>query len=121
MIIYAKTGVKSKKVAARIYIRDDGIVLRLFLSQIDKHRAFIENAQPFIKEVFTGSHGNCRHCHNEKEGQCRFRKTYTLHNTQFEKCNGITFEFLNPDTKKLPAYMGLLKEFYALKEKTAAF
>ena len=31
MIIYRKSGVKSKKVFARIYIRDERVVLRLFL------------------------------------------------------------------------------------------
>jgi hypothetical protein len=35
MIIYAKTGVKSRQVLARIYIRDQSIVLRLFLNKID--------------------------------------------------------------------------------------
>ncbi|MPM16836.1 hypothetical protein SDC9_63218 [bioreactor metagenome] len=30
MIIYSKTGIKSKQVAARIYIKENSIVLRLF-------------------------------------------------------------------------------------------
>lgn len=38
MIIYAKTGVKNKDVLARIYIREDGIVLRLYFNRIDEHR-----------------------------------------------------------------------------------
>ena len=38
MIIYSKIGVKNKQVAARIYIRENSIVLRLFLNKIDKHR-----------------------------------------------------------------------------------
>jgi len=63
MIIYSKTGIKSKKVAARIYIREDGgIVLRLFLNGIDKHREYIENAEPYIKDVLTGTHGDCIYC-----------------------------------------------------------
>lgn len=112
MIIYAKTGVKNKKVAARIYIRDSSIVLRLFFSNIDKHRAYIENAPEFIRTPFVSNHGDCHHCHNEKDSKCRFRKSYTIHNGLIEKCNGVVFEFDNPSTDKLPDYLALLKEFY---------
>ncbi len=84
MIIYAKTGVKDKKVAARIYIRDNGIVLRLFFSSIDKHREYIENAPDFIRMPFVSGHGDCHHCHNEKEGSCKFRKTYTMNDRFIE-------------------------------------
>jgi|AGTN01.3.fsa_nt_gi hypothetical protein len=112
MIIYSKIGVKSKQVVARIYIRESGIVLRLFLNKIDRHREYIENAPPFIKKAFTGDYGNCHHCHNDKNGICKFRKAYTLENRHIEKCNGITFEFWEPDLAKLPGYINLLKEFY---------
>ena len=57
MIIYTKSGVKSKKVFARIYIRDESIVLRLFFSAVDKHREYIEIAPAHIKEVVTVQHG----------------------------------------------------------------
>lgn len=116
MIIYSKIGVKSKQVVARIYIRENSIILRLFLNEIDKHREYIENTQTFIKEVFTGEHGNCHHCHNDKGGICKFRKTYTLENNYIEKCNGITFEFREPNLEKLPDYMSLLKAFYPAKK-----
>lgn len=116
MIIYSKIGVKSKQVIARIYIRENSIVLRLFLNKIDKHREYIENAPAFIKEVFTGDHGKCNHCHNDKGGVCKFRKTYTIDNNYIEKCNGITFEFWEPNLERLPHYIDLLKEF--LKNKT---
>ncbi|HEX2946675.1 MAG TPA: hypothetical protein VHT96_12045 [Clostridia bacterium] len=115
MIIYWKNGVKGKHVAARIYIRDNSIVLRLFLNDIDKHRDYIENTKSFIKEVFTGEYGICRRCHNDKGGVCKFRKTYTLEDRVIDKCNGYTFEFGDPDLEKLPEYMDLLNEFYALK------
>jgi hypothetical protein len=116
MIIYSKIGVKSKQVVARIYIRENSIVLRLFLNKIDKHREYIENAQDFIKEAFIGKHGACNHCRNDKGGICKFRKTYTLENNYIEKCNGITFEFLEPSLEKLPEYVGLLREFYPVKK-----
>lgn len=120
MIIYSKIGVKSKQVAARIYIRENSIILRLFLNKIDKHREYMENAQNFIKEVFIGEHGKCNHCHNDKGGICKFRKTYTLDNKYIEKCNGITFEFWAPSLEKLPDYIGLLKEFYPVRKASTA-
>lgn len=119
MIIYSKIGVKSKQVVARIYIRENSIVLRLFLNKIDKHREYIENAPNFIKEVFTGEHGKCNHCHNDKGGVCKFRKTYTIDDNYIEKCNGITFEFLEPSLERLPYYIGLLKEFYPARRSSS--
>jgi hypothetical protein len=116
MIIYSKLGVKNKQVAARIYIRESSIVLRLYLNSIDKHHQYIENSKPYIKNVFTGEHGKCNHCHNDKGGICKFRKAYTLDNRFIEKCNGITFEFWEPSLKKLPDYINLLKEFYPVRK-----
>jgi hypothetical protein len=112
MIIYRKMGVKSETVFSRVYIRETSIVLRLFLSQIDKHRSFIESAPEHIENVFTSPRGGCEHCHNDKGGTCKFRKTYTLENRLIEKCNGIVFEFFEPDLVKLADYMALFTEFY---------
>lgn len=119
MIIYSKSGVKSKQVAARIYIRENSIVLRLFLNKIDNHREYIETANGFIKEAFTNDYGKCNHCHNDKGGICKFRKSYTLEDRLIEKCNGITFEFWEPNLEKLPEYINLLKEFYPVKRSRA--
>lgn len=112
MLIYAKTGTKNKKVVARIYVRENGLVLRMFFSGIDRHRAFLEIAPDFIQEPFVGPHGDCQHCHNEKDGMCKFRKTYSLHNRSIEKCNGLTFEFSNPDSSRLVHYLDLFRKFY---------
>lgn len=112
MIIYRKMGVKSESVYARIYIRESNIVLRMFFNQIDQHRSYIERAPQFIKEVFTGPHGKCEHCHNEKDGKCKFRKTYTIDGLLIEKCNGIVFEFHEPNNSKLNVYIDLFSEFY---------
>lgn len=114
MIIYAKIGVKNKNVVARIFIRENGIVLRLYFNNIDKHRAYIENAPAHIKGVFTGNHGNCS-CNPKKEN-CRTRKTYIIDDIPIEKCSGVVFEFYNPTTEKLPDYINLLKEFYPVKK-----
>jgi len=116
MIIYTKTGVKNKQVAARVFIREDSIVLRLFFNNIDKHRMYIENAPAHIKAVFTNVHGNCG-CNPKKEN-CRMRKTYTIDGKQIEKCSGVVFEFWNPTVAKQPDYIGLLKEFYPAKVKS---
>jgi hypothetical protein len=115
MIIYSKIGIKSKKVAARVYMRDKGMVLRLFLNQIDKHREYIESAPVYIREPFINEQGKCKHCKNERDGNCKFRKSYTLENRFIEKCNGSTFEFDKPDMVKLPGYQALLAEFYPVK------
>lgn len=114
MIIYAKTGVKNKTVIARIYIREDGIVLRLFLNNIGKHCAYIQNAPEHIKDVFTDSLGSCS-CNPQKEN-CRMRKTYVIEGQTIEKCSGMAFEFLDPTMEKLPDYINLLKEFYPVKK-----
>ena len=117
MLIYRKSGVKSDRVFARIYIRDASIVLRLFLNAVDKHRAYIEKAPAHIKEVFVGEAGNCQHCHNEKAGKCRFRKTYTLDDRLIEKCNGITFEFHDPRIERISDYISLFTEFFPNKKR----
>ncbi|OGO91329.1 MAG: hypothetical protein A2Y17_04990 [Clostridiales bacterium GWF2_38_85] len=121
MIIYSKVGVKATQVAARIYIRENNIVLRLYFSNIDKHRAYIENAPSHIRDVFTGDHGNCNHCENghRKDGNCKFRKTYMIDDRNYEKCNGVVFEFWQPNMEKLPDYVDLLKEFYAVKRRVS--
>lgn len=121
MLIYTKTGVKSKAVYARIYIRDTGIALRLFLNGIDKHRAFIEQAPAYIKEVFTGKIADCRYDRaDDEKGNCKFRKSYTLDGRLIEKCNGETFEFRDPASHPLSDYMALFSEFYPQKRKTPA-
>jgi hypothetical protein len=114
--------VKSQKVYARIYLRDEDIALRLFLSGIDKHRQYIEQASAHIKDVFTNEFSDCHHCHNQKEdGTCKFRKSYTLHGVFYEKCNGNTFWFFQSESEKMADYIGLFTEFYpARKQKKAA-
>lgn len=119
MLIYCKLGVKAKKVAARIYLRDDSIVLRLFLNGMDKHRAFLESSPEHIKSVFLlGGGGDCRHCPDSGSrvnGRCIFRKNYTIEGQAVEKCNGAVFEFCQPNMQKLPDYLALLDEFYTTK------
>jgi hypothetical protein len=125
MVIYSKTGIKNKKVIARIYIRDNcvivwggkeynyknSLVLRLFFADIDKHSAYLENAPIHIKDAFIDENGICNHCREN----CHFRKSYTLDGKKIEKCGGSVFEYNNPKTKDIKDYMNILKEFYGKK------
>lgn len=115
MIIYRRAGVKSKTVYARIYIRENSIVLRLFLNRVEKHAEYIKNSSEFIRTVFLGTQHNCHRCSED----CRFRKTYTIDGISYEKCSGSTFEFHDPTVEKLPEYLGLFNEFFARKTRKA--
>lgn len=119
MLIYRKTGVKSKNVYARIYIRERSIALRLFLNDIDKHREFIENAPPHIKEAFVGKFGDCRYDRVDPDGGCKFRKSYTIDGRLIEKCNGETFEFRDPAQYGIDDYVALFTEFYPSKRRAS--
>ena len=117
MVVYGKTGTKSRPVAARIYIRANGeLVLRLFLNKIDTHRQYIENAPPFIKDVFTNEHGYCFGC-NLVDGKCKFKaeKIYTIDGKLIQKCSNQVFEFHGLTLERLPDYMGLISKFYVKK------
>lgn len=114
MIIYSKVGVKSKSVAARIYIHDDGITLRLFLNGIDKHISYIEAAPSHIKRAFEHGDGDCS-C-SPKPETCKFRKSYTLEGKRIDKCNGKVFSFPAPKIELLGDYVALLHEFYPKKK-----
>ena len=109
MLIYRKIGVKSSSVAARIYMRDKGLCLRLFLNDVSKHGNYINSAPDFIKSVFTGEYGRCKRC---KGDACKFRKDYEIEGVSYERCNGLTFEFYEPTIEKLPEYMKLFAEFF---------
>jgi hypothetical protein len=114
MIIYTKSGVKSQKSYARIYIQENGsLCLRIYLSNVDKHKEAIESTPEFIQKTFTNGFGACKHCHNQKEDEtCSHRKSYTIADTTYEKCDGFTFYFTNPDTSGIPEYLKLITTFY---------
>lgn len=114
MIIYSKSGAKTKKVIARIYIRENNIVLRLFFNNINKHSDYIRQAPTHIKDVFINDRGLCGHCEGKKD-KCNFRKTYVIDGDEIQKCSGVTFEFFNPTISNLKDYIELLKEFYGKK------
>ncbi len=114
MIIYTRSGVKSQKSYARIYIQENGTShLRMYFSDVDKHAQTIEDAPDYIQKAFTGGFGACKHCHNMKEdGTCSHRKVYTVNATTYEICDGFAFYFLKPDTNRIPEYLKLFTAFY---------
>lgn len=114
MLIFRKANVKSKNVVARIYIKEDSIVLRLFFNNITKHAAYISASPEYIRNAFTGDYGTCKHCKGE---HCKFRKDYEIDGVKYEKCNGTTFAFHNPTVENLSEYLALFKEFYPLSKR----
>lgn len=112
MLIFRKANVKSKKVVARIYIRDDSIVLRLFFNNVTKHSEYIDATPEYIKGIFIGGYGTCNHC---KGDNCKFRKDYEINGIKYEKCNGTTFKFNEPSVENLHDYLKLFREFYPAK------
>lgn len=116
MIIYTKTGVKSKKSYARIYMPEDHIILRMYFSGVDSKRDAIESAPDYIKAGFTGDYGRCGHCHNQREdGSCSHRKTYTIDRAEYEFFDGFAFWFFRPTVDQLPEYLKLFTAFYPMK------
>lgn len=117
-IEYTKAGNKTKKFIARIYFREDGVVLRLYFTNIDKHSKYIETASDFIKKPFIDSNANCKHCENgfNKEGKCNFRKSYTIDGSFYEKCAGENFYFRNCNVSAVPDYIKLIEKFYPSKK-----
>jgi hypothetical protein len=124
-IIYSLNGIKgSRSISCRIFLRDDGvfvsfgkeikfsksIVLRLYFSNINKHIKYIENAPINIKELFINNSGLCKYCIEH----CYKRKTYTLNGLEMVKCADV-FEIINPKTKEIKDYVGILNEFYGKK------
>lgn len=113
MLIYRKANVKSKTVVARIYIKEDSVILRLFFNNVTKHAAYISSSPDHIKSAFTSDYGTCKHC---KGDNCKFRKDYKIDGIKYEKCNGTTFEFHNPERTKLSDYLALFEEFYPVSK-----
>lgn len=117
MIIYTKAGVKSKKSYARIYIRENDLILRMYFSNVDKQRQSIEQAPDYIRQAFTGDYGICGHCHNMKEdGSCNHRKSYTIYGKHYEFCDGFAFWFFSPVLARIPEYIKLFLTFYPKKK-----
>ena len=119
-IEYYKPGNKTKKYIARIYFRDDEIVLRLYCSDIDKRKDYLENSPDFIKKPFTDESHKCKmpDCKGMiTKGKCRYRKTYTLDGVNHVKCSEQSFLYYNMESKNVSKYVDLLTTFYPVKKR----
>jgi hypothetical protein len=117
-IEYYKPGSKTKKYIARIYIRDNETVLRLYFSNIDKRRACIEKSPDFIKKPFVDDSHLCKpNCKGMiTNGKCRYQKTYTLDGVPFVKCAEQSFMYYSMDANNASKYVELLAAFYPVKK-----
>ena len=117
-IEYYKPGNKTKKFIARIYFRDDEIVLRLYFSNIDKHRDTVEKSPCFIQKPFVDDSHRCKkpHCKGLGKDKCRYQKTYTIHGVPYIKCAEQSFCFYKMDAENASKYVELLTAFYPNKK-----
>jgi hypothetical protein len=128
MIIYSQTGGKTEKVVARIYVRDNGvivwggteyryknsIVLRLFFDNINKHTEYVEKAPAHINALFSSGEGTCPYICGQRSEKCHNQKRYALNGKQMEKC-GYYFCFTDPKPEAIKDYVDILQEFHAKK------
>ena len=113
VIDFGKTNAKSRPAYFAID-NDDNVILRLFMTKIDDHRQFIENAPAHIKNLFTGKQGRCTGC-NFRDGKCKYNvtKTYTIDGSLIHKCE---FTLTNLTVENIPDYIDLLSKFYLKKK-----
>ena len=118
-IEYYKPGNKIKKYIARFYFRDDDIVLRLYLSNIDRHADYIEKSPDFIKKPFVDSSHTCKKpdCKGMGSEPCRYRKIYTIDGVTHIKCAEQSFCFYEMDAQNASTYVELLTTFYPDKKR----
>ena len=115
VIVYGKTGTKTRPRPACFHIDNDGnVCLKLYLHKVDDRREYIENAPSHIREIFTNDIGKCNGC-NFKDGKCKFNctKTYTIDGHLYNKCY---FHLTELVLKNISDYIALLSEFYPMKK-----
>jgi hypothetical protein len=119
-IEYYRPGNKTHKYVARIYLRDNEIVLRMYFSNIDKRRDSIEDSPEYIKKPFVDDSHKCKiNCKGMRmnDGKCRYQKKYTIDNMIYLKCSGESFMYYNMDGENASEYVELLATFYPKKKR----
>lgn len=111
IINYIKSGTHNSP-AARIYIKEGRIALRLLFDKITPHFKYIESAPIHIKEIFTSHHDDCASCLKK----CRTQNKYAIDGLFIQKCNPTRYLELSIDN--LPDYMDLFAEFFPEKADT---
>lgn len=102
---YSRAPQKKRDYVCRLYQRGDGLVVRLFLKNVNAYAGFIESAGDQIKDVFVNDYGKCNHCRET----CKDRKTYGIDGKEYNKCGGVTFEFYDPEPCFVPRYLDLIR------------
>ena len=115
VVSYYRPGLKTKKYVSRIYLRDDGILFRMYFSNVDAHMEAVMSAPDYIRAAFTREYGRCTRCRGDKlgvNGTCLHRKSYTLFGTRYDMCDGQVFLFDERTLSAVDAYLSLLCAFY---------
>ena len=110
-VAYSKTGTKSKNMVSRLKIQHDNgkISLRFYIpnADINKKRAYIENAPEHIRKAWIFENKNCTGCNSS----CSPKK-YMLDGREFLKCMHYAGTFTNPNMANLTDYIALVSEFF---------
>lgn len=115
VIVYGKTGTKTRRRPACFHIDNDGnVCMKLYLHKVADHQQYIENTSAHIKEIFTNDIGKCNGC-NFRSGKCKYNctKTYTVNGRLYHKCY---FHVADLNMDNISEYIELLAEFYSMKK-----
>lgn len=120
-IEYFRPGNKTNKYVARIYLRDDEIVLRLYFSNIDRHSAYIAQVPDFIRKPFVDGVHKCKkpNCKGIGNGKCRYQKIYTIDGVRYMTCAEQSFCYYGMEAGNASQYVDLLSIFYPQKKRAA--
>lgn len=102
---YSRAPEKKKDYVCRLYQRGNGLVVRLYLQNVNAYSGYIESAGDHIRDAFVNDFGKCGYC---KE-RCRHRKSYAIDGKEYDKCDGMTFEFYDPEPAFVPRYLDLIR------------
>ena len=118
-VAFIKPNVKAKTYIVKISFDGQSVGFRLYCRNVQKHQSYIESAPKHIHEIFTSDIGNCAHCavggSVKTDGSCSHRKAYTIHGTQYAKCDGKVFYV--PDFSRYPVedLVSLIRQIYPQK------
>jgi len=105
IINYSKCGTHNSS-AARIFISEGKVILKLLPKKLTPHFNYIASAPAHIKSIYTTHHDNCLSC----PAQCRTYKKYSVDGKFIQKCH--PHKDLEPSMKYLPDYINLFLEFF---------
>lgn len=131
MTNYKVKRLETRKLVAHVFIKEDGIFLRLFALKNnvrtinEREGAFghcasprlYRKCPPHIKKLFTVEVPACHHCNDDNgNGYCYRLGTYTVDGNVYERCIGKGFDIWDPTMEKLPDYIEMLSELNSKKK-----